>query len=56
MESKQEILERLGKKDGCDEKRWETACDMAQELDTHVNFCFDSIAGLEEKGLIQFNI
>lgn len=56
MESKQEILERLGKKDGFDERRWETACDMSQEIDTHVNFCFESIMGLEEKGLIHFNV
>lgn len=56
MESKQEILKRLGKGDGFDERRWETACDMAQELDTHVNFCFESIIGLEEKGLIQLNV
>lgn len=49
MESKQEILERLGKKDGFDERRWETACDMAQELDAHVNFCFESIISLEKK-------
>ena len=56
MESKQEILERLGKKDGFDERRWETACGMAQEQDTHVNFCFEFIIGLEEKGLIQFNV
>lgn len=56
MESKQKILERLGKKDGFDERRWEIACDMAQELDIHVNFCFESLLRLEEKGFIQFNV
>lgn len=53
METKEEILKRLGKKDGHDEIRWETACNMAQEQDRHVNFCFESILKLEDKGLIQ---
>jgi len=53
METKQEILDRLGKKDGFDEKRWLTACNISQEKDIHVNFCFESLISLEEKGLIQ---
>ena len=56
METKEEILERLGKKDGFDETRWETACNMAQEEDIHVNFCFESILNLENKGLTQLQV
>lgn len=56
MESKEEILQRLGKGDGHDEKRWEIACDMAQEQDRHVNFCFESLIKLEDKELIKLNL
>ena len=56
MESKKEIIERLGKKDGFDEKRWETASNMSQEQDIHVNTCFESIINLEKKGLISITI
>lgn len=55
MESKTEILNRLGKKDGFDEQRWVTACNISEEKDIHVNFCFESLISLEEKDLIQIN-
>lgn len=56
MESKEEILKRLGKGDGFDEERWKLACESAQENDIHVNFCFKSLIQLEDKGLIKLNL
>ena len=55
MESKEEILNTLGKRDGLDNKRWDLACEMSKKQDIHVNFAFESLINLETKELIQFN-
>jgi len=52
METKSEIIQRLGKQDGNDEVRWQTAISMACELDRHVNFCFESLIKLENKNFV----
>ena len=53
MESKEQLLARLGKNDGNDGARWDLAVDMAGELDRHINFCFEEVIELENKGLIE---
>lgn len=52
METKDEIIERLGKKDGKDEARWQTAVMLSGELDLHVNFCFRDLVELENKDFV----
>lgn len=56
METKEQLLTRLGKNDDNDDVRWDLAIDMAGELDRHVNFCFEEVIELENKGLIELRI
>jgi len=56
VESKEELLKRLGKNDGNNETRWLLAVDMCGRLDRHVNFCFESVIKLEDNGLIELNM
>lgn len=52
METKSEIMQRLGKQDGKDEARWQTAIMLSGELDLHVNFCFRDLVELENKDFV----
>jgi hypothetical protein len=55
MQDKKKTILEYGKDDGNDEERWSTACYLSQELDTHVNICFEKVVSLEERGLIKLN-
>ena len=53
MMSKDEIIERYGKKDGYDEDRYLAAMDMSAKTDRPLFICFEGLINLENKGLIE---
>ena len=50
---KQRVISQYGKGDNLDERRWESACRIAQKTDCHVGRCFQALVSLEKKGMIQ---
>ena len=51
--NKEETIKRFGRQDGCDELRWEGACEQSQLIDAPVFMCFEGLVNLEKKGLIE---
>lgn len=50
--SKEETIEKYGKKDGLDESRWQGAIQMAGEIDKSPVICFERLRKLEDDGQI----
>ena len=52
--TKQEIIDKWGKKDGYDDDRYNHAVKMAAELDYSQTMMFPRLIKFEDKGLIKF--